>query len=143
VGGGMEMHSVLPDGSKIMSIIKQKYLKDENGEVFSPIVSIDSVYTSNGQNLTTILNDKANSMSDLSWKREYSIDVEKGCTGLLSVAWSQSVVLYYIFNFSGTLSYREIARNVTQSSDTITISTSKETIYIKLSNTGIISFVYV
>ena len=139
----MEMHSVLPDGSKIMSIIKQKYLKDENGEVFSPIVSIDSVYTSNGQNLTTILNDKANSMSDLSWKREYSIDVEKGCTGLLSVAWSQSVVLYYIFNFSGTLSYREIARNVTQSSDTITISTSKETIYIKLSNTGIISFVYV
>lgn len=139
----MEMHSVLPDGSKIMSIIKQKYLKDENGEVFSPIVSIDSVYTSNGQNLTTILNDKANSMSDLSWKREYSIDVEKGCTGLLSVAWSQSVVLYYIFNVSGTVSYREIARNVTQSSDTITISTSKETIYIKLSNTGIISFVYV
>lgn len=139
----MEMHSVLPDGSKIMSIIKQKYLKDENGEVFSPIVSIDSVYTSNGQNLTTILNDKANSMSDLSWKREYSIDVEKGCTGLLSVAWNQSVVLYYIFNFSGTVSYREIARNVTQSSDTITISTSKETIYIKLSNTGIISFVYV
>lgn len=139
----MEMHSVLPDGSKIMSIIKQKYLKDENGEVFSPIVSIDSVYTSNGQNLTTILNDKANSMSDLSWKREYSIDVEKGCTGLLSVAWSQSVVLYYIFNFNGTVSYREIARNVTQSSDTITISTSKETIYIKLSNTGIISFVYV
>lgn len=139
----MEMHSVLPDGSKIMSIIKQKYLKDENGEVFSPIVSIDSVYTSNGQNLTTILNDKANSMSDLSWKREYSIDVEKGCTGLLSVVWSQSVVLYYIFNVSGTVSYREIARNVTQSSDTITISTSKETIYIKLSNTGIISFVYV
>ena len=139
----MEMHSVLPDGSKIMSIIKQKYLKDENGEVFSPIVSIDSVYTSNGQNLTTILNDKANSMSDLSWKREYSIDVEKGCTGLLSVAWSQSVVLYYIFNYGGTVSYREIARNVTQSSDTITVSTSKETIYIKLSNTGIISFVYV
>lgn len=139
----MEMHSVLPDGSKIMSIIKQKYLKDENGEVFSPIVSIDSVYTSNGQNLTTILNDKANSMSDLSWKREYSIDVEKGCTGLLSVAWSQSVVLYYIFNVSGTVSYREIARNVTQSSDTITISTSKETFYIKLSNTGIISFVYI
>lgn len=139
----MEMHSVLPDGSKIMSIIKQKYLKDENGEVFSPIVSIDSVYTSNGQNLTTILNDKANSMSDLSWKREYSIDVEKGYAGLLSVAWSQSVVLYYIFNVSGTVSYREIARNVTQSSDTITISTSKETIYIKLSNTGIISFVYV
>lgn len=126
-----------------MSIIKQKYLKDENGEIFSPIVNIDSVYTNNGQNLTTILNDKANSMSNLSWKREYSIDVEKGYTGLLSVAWNQSVVLYYIFNFSGTVSYREIARNITQSSDTITISTSKETIYIKLSNTGIISFVYI
>ena len=82
-------------------------------------------------------------MSNLSWKREYSIDVEKGYTGLLSVAWNQSVVLYYIFNFSGTVSYREIARNITQSSDTITVSTSKETIYIKLSNTGIISFVYV
>ena len=126
-----------------MSIIKQKYLKDENGEIFSPIVNVDSVYTNNGQNLTTILDDKANSMSDLSWKKEYSIDVEKGCTGLLSVAWSQSVVLYYIFNVSGTVSYREIARSITQSSDTITISTSKETIYIKLSNTGIISFVYV
>jgi len=126
-----------------MSIIKQKYLKDENGEIFSPIVNVDSVYTNNGQNLTAILNDKANSMSNLSWKREYSIDVEKGYTGLLSVAWNQSVVLYYIFNFSGTVSYREIARNITQSSDTITVSTSKETIYIKLSNTGIISFVYV
>ena len=126
-----------------MSIIKQKYLKDENGEIFSPIVNVDSVYTNNGQNLTAILNDKANSMSNLSWKREYSIDVEKGYTGLLSVAWNQSVVLYYIFNFSGTVFYREIARNITQSSDTITVSTSKETIYIKLSNTGIISFVYV
>lgn len=126
-----------------MSIIKQKYLKDENGEIFSPIVNVDSVYTNNGQNLTAILNDKANSMSNLSWKREYSIDVEKGYTGLLSVAWNQSVVLYYIFNVSGTVSYREIARNITQSSDTITVSTSKETIYIKLSNTGIISFVYV
>ena len=126
-----------------MSIIKQKYLKDENGEIFSPIVNVDSVYTNNGQNLTAILNDKANSMSNLSWEREYSIDVEKGYTGLLSVAWNQSVVLYYIFNFSGTVSYREIARNITQSSDTITVSTSKETIYIKLSNTGIISFVYV
>lgn len=126
-----------------MSIIKQKYLKDENGEIFSPIVNVDSVYTNNGQNLTAILNDKANSMSNLSWKREYSIDVEKGYTGLLSVAWNQSVVLYYIFNSNGTVSYREIARNITQSSDTITVSTSKETIYIKLSNTGIISFVYV
>lgn len=139
----MEMHSVLPDGSKIMSIIKQKYLKDENGEIFSPIVNVDSVYTNNGQNLTTILSDKANSMSDLSWKREYSIDVEKGYTGLLSVAWSQSVVLYYIFNYGGTVSYREIARSIKQSNDTITVSTSGKTFYIKLSNTGIISFVYV
>ena len=126
-----------------MSIIKQKYLKDENGEIFSPIVNVDSVYTNNGQNLTTILNDKANSMSDLSWKREYSIDVEKGCTGLLSVAWSQSVVLYYIFNYGGTVSYREIARSIKQSNDTITVSTSGKTFYIKLSNTGIISFVYI
>lgn len=126
-----------------MSIIKQKYLKDENGEIFSPIVNVDSVYTNNGQNLTTILSDKANSMSDLSWKREYSIDVEKGYTGLLSVAWSQSVVLYYIFNYGGTVSYREIARSIKQSNDTITVSTSGKTFYIKLSNTGIISFVYV
>lgn len=126
-----------------MSIIKQKYLKDENGEIFSPIVNVDSVYTNNGQNLTTILSDKANSMSDLSWKREYSIDVEKGYTGLLSVAWSQSVVLYYIFNYGGTVSYREIARSIKQSNDTITVSTSGKTFYIKLSNTGIISFVYI
>ena len=126
-----------------MSIIKQKYLKDENGEIFSPIVNVDSVYTNNGQNLTAILNDKANSMQDLSWKKEYSIDVEKGYTGLLSVAWSQSVVLYYIFNYGGTVSYREIARSIKQSNDTITVSTSGKTFYIKLSNTGIISFVYI
>lgn len=126
-----------------MSIIKQKYLKDENGEVFSPIVNVDSVYTSNRQNLTIILNDKANSMQDLSWKKEYSIDVEKGHTGLLSVAWSQSVALYYIFNYGGTVSYREIARSIKQSNDTITVSTSGKTFYIKLSNTGIISFVYI
>lgn len=28
--------------------VKQKYLKDENGEVFSPIVSTDSVITGGG-----------------------------------------------------------------------------------------------
>lgn len=33
---------------------KQKYLKDENGEVFSPIVSVESVYNGNN-NLKTIL----------------------------------------------------------------------------------------
>ena len=28
--------------------VKQKYLKDENGEIFSPIVSTDSIYDSDG-----------------------------------------------------------------------------------------------
>lgn len=126
-----------------MSIVKNKYLKDENGDIFSPIVSVNSVYTSDGQNLTVVLDNKANSMSDLSWKKEYYVDVETGHTGLLSVAWSQSVVLYYVFNFSGTVSYREVARNIVQSGDTITTSASGKTIHIQLSNTGIISFIYV
>lgn len=34
-----------------MSIINQKYLKDENGEEFSPITSAQSVYYSNGASL--------------------------------------------------------------------------------------------
>lgn len=32
--------------------VKQKYLKDENGEVFSPITSESSIYTSSGNNMS-------------------------------------------------------------------------------------------
>lgn len=28
--------------------VQQKYLKDENGNIFSPIVSTDSIYTGGG-----------------------------------------------------------------------------------------------
>ena len=35
----------------------QKYLKDENGEIFSPIVSEDSIYDNNGKTLSKKLND--------------------------------------------------------------------------------------
>ena len=35
--------------------IKQKYLKDENGELFSPVTSIDSVYNSNGEKVPQIV----------------------------------------------------------------------------------------
>lgn len=35
--------------------IKQKYLKDENGEVFSPIVSADSIYDSNDKTAPQIV----------------------------------------------------------------------------------------
>lgn len=35
-----------------MSTVKQKYIKDENGETFSPIVSSDTVMTSTGNNLS-------------------------------------------------------------------------------------------
>ncbi len=37
--------------------VKQKYLKDENGEVFSPIVGVESVYDNNGNALSTQIND--------------------------------------------------------------------------------------
>ena len=32
--------------------VKQKYLKDENGEVFSPITSESSIYTSSGNDMS-------------------------------------------------------------------------------------------
>lgn len=35
--------------------VKQKYLKDENGEVFSPITSIESIYNSNGEQIPQIV----------------------------------------------------------------------------------------
>lgn len=35
--------------------IKQKYLKDENGEIFSPIVSADSIYDSDGNAIPQIV----------------------------------------------------------------------------------------
>lgn len=44
-----------PERRGKMSIVKQKYLKDENGEVFSPIVSNTSIYNSVGENLDTQL----------------------------------------------------------------------------------------
>lgn len=31
-----------------MSTAKQKYLKDENGNIISPITSVDSIYDSQG-----------------------------------------------------------------------------------------------
>lgn len=34
--------------------IKQKYIEDENGEIFSPIVNIDSVYQNNGDKMNAI-----------------------------------------------------------------------------------------
>lgn len=46
---------ILPEG-RIMSV-KQKYLKDENGETFSPIVGMESVYDNNGNALSTQIND--------------------------------------------------------------------------------------
>ena len=35
--------------------VKQKYLKDENGEVFSPITPIESIYNSNGEQVPQIV----------------------------------------------------------------------------------------
>lgn len=32
--------------------VKQKYLKDENGEIFSPITSESSIYTSSGNDMS-------------------------------------------------------------------------------------------
>lgn len=37
--------------------VKQKYLKDENGETFSPIVGMESIYDNNGNALSTQIND--------------------------------------------------------------------------------------
>ena len=34
-----------------MSTVKQKYAVDENGEIFSPITSVDSVKTAQGGDL--------------------------------------------------------------------------------------------
>lgn len=39
-----------------MSIIKQKYLRDENGETFSPITSASSVITNNRGNIESVVN---------------------------------------------------------------------------------------
>lgn len=40
-----------------MATINQKYLKDENGEIFSPVVSSDSIYMKNNISLNTIINE--------------------------------------------------------------------------------------
>ena len=40
--------------------VKAKYLKDENGDVFSPIVSTDSVLTAGGEHLRFNLSDWIN-----------------------------------------------------------------------------------
>lgn len=45
--------------------VKQKYLKDENGEVFSPIVGMESIYDNNGDALSTKINDTG--WRDFSW----------------------------------------------------------------------------
>lgn len=44
--------------------IKQKYLKDENGEIFSPIVSASSVYDSNGNTIEPIVLFNASNLSN-------------------------------------------------------------------------------
>lgn len=37
-----------------MTNVNQKYLKDENNNIISPVTSLDSVYTSNGGGLPNI-----------------------------------------------------------------------------------------
>lgn len=39
-------------GNVIMSTVNQKYIKDENGNIISPITSSNSVYTPSGYNIT-------------------------------------------------------------------------------------------
>ena len=38
---------------EFMNIIK--YLKDENGEIFSPIVNVNSIYGENGEKLSSFI----------------------------------------------------------------------------------------
>lgn len=61
MGGGYA--KTYPRKWVIMSV-KQKYLKDENGEVFSPIVSASSVYDSNGNPIEPIVLFNASSLSN-------------------------------------------------------------------------------
>lgn len=35
--------------------VTQKYLKDENGEIFSPIVNVNSIYGENGEKLSSFI----------------------------------------------------------------------------------------
>ena len=35
--------------------VNAKYLKDENGDIISPVVSCDSIFTQDGLSLTTML----------------------------------------------------------------------------------------
>lgn len=37
-----------------MTTAKQKYLKDEDGNIISPVTSLDSIYTSSGGGLLSI-----------------------------------------------------------------------------------------
>lgn len=53
--------------------VNQKYLKDENGNNFSPITSVNSIYNEEGESLNSILTNDAYFYSTLSTTQNFSV----------------------------------------------------------------------
>lgn len=135
----MENKNVLCSQMGVTMSVSQKYLKDENGEIISPIVSTSSIYNSDGETLDEILLKKVSGYRDYSWKSSYTLNFKHGTCALVVVAWSQSNAMYYICSYNGsTLINRNLCVN-TASSDKITVTYSGLDMKIDLSNTGIVT----
>lgn len=135
----MENKNVLCSQMGVTMSVSQKYLKDENGEIISPIVSTSSIYNSDGETLDAILLKKVSGYRDYSWKTSYTLNFKHGTCALVVVAWSHSNAMYYICSYNGnTLINRNLCVN-TESSDKITVTYSGLDMKIDLSNTGIVT----
>ena len=118
--------------------VSQKYLKDESGNVFSPITALSSIYNSSGKSLDEILIYRVSGYRDCSWKTSYTLTFDK-TTALVIVAWDNSTAVYFVYWDSIRMNHWEVSKNITSTKDTITVTYSGQKMKIDLSNTGIVT----
>lgn len=116
--------------------VNQKYLKDENGEVFSPITSMNSIYDNNGKSLVSIINGMPTKYKITSWAKSYSISLNSNEGCLVVIDWAASIGLYFCWRYgNGNANCRTISEKLV-GSDSCTYTQSSNTITFSMSNTG-------
>ena len=85
--------------------VKQKYLRDENGEIFSPIVSASSVYLSNGSPIQPIVLFEASGGISTGLKFDGSIKTVSDLTPYIGRTIRVSVA-YWLDEFPQTRTFR-------------------------------------
>lgn len=92
-----------------MANVSQKYLKDADGNIFSPIVSVDSIYNGGGETLEVIINnlidkkikDLENRKQNKEWKSQ-----------IVNLGFTESIIIEDIKNANEVQLYTQGSTNI-------------------------------